>query len=238
MTPSTLILLRHGESQWNLENRFTGWADVPLTLSGQREAVRAGALLREAGILPDVVFSSVLIRCVHTTWRVLDELDRAWMPFEKTWRLNERHYGALQGLNKQETAHRLDEERVNNWRKSYRGIPPADYDAPAALHSDPRYRHVLLPALPFGESLEMTALRVLPWWENVAVPHLHNGETMLIVAHRNSLRVIIKFLTGMTDDATAVLHVPTGEPILYDLDKDARVVASRLLTESLQMRKT
>lgn len=236
MKPSTLILLRHGESQWNLENRFTGWVDVPLTLTGQIEAQRAGAQLKNTGMLPDVVFSSLLTRCIHTAWRVLDQLDRAWLPVEKTWRLNERHYGALQGLNKAETAIRLGEDRVNHWRKSFRGIPPADYDAPATLHGDPRYRHVMLPDLPFGESLEMTIMRVLPWWENVAVPHLLRGQTVLVIAHRNSLRALMMFLTGMSEEKVAKLQVPTGVPIVYDMDENARVITSRLLEEHLDKR--
>ncbi|WP_173636033.1 2,3-bisphosphoglycerate-dependent phosphoglycerate mutase [Paramixta manurensis] len=219
MAPSKLVLLRHGESVWNLENRFTGWTDVPLTEKGQREADKAGILLREAGLLPDCVSTSLLVRCIHTVWRVLDQLDRSWLPVDTTWRLNERHYGALQGLNKEETARLMGEDIVNQWRKSFRGIPPADPESPARLHQDARYRNVALRDLPSTESLEMTIRRVLPWWRHVVVPQLQSGKTVLIVAHRNSLRALIMFLNGMDEEAVSHLHVPTGVPMVYEMEQ-------------------
>ncbi|MBK5017180.1 2,3-diphosphoglycerate-dependent phosphoglycerate mutase [Pantoea sp. S62] len=225
MTDSTLILLRHGESLWNRENRFTGWTDVPLTERGCREADRAGRLLRDAGLRPDWVSTSVMTRCVHTVWRVLDQLDRSWVPVNKTWRLNERHYGALQGLNKDETARQMGEERVRHWRKSFRGIPPADAEAPARLHRDPRYRRVALSDLPATESLEMTLRRVMPYWQHAVVPQLRPGRTVLLAAHGNSLRALMSFLNGMEEEAVAQLHVPTGVPAVYRMSADARVVS-------------
>lgn len=230
MAASTLILLRHGESQWNLENRFTGWVDVPLTLQGQFEAIRAGQLLKSANIIPDIVCSSVLRRCIHTTWLVLDQMDRSWLPVEKTWRLNERHYGALQGLNKDETAERLGAAEVHYWRKSFKGIPPLDFEAPGQLHRDPRYRHVALSDLPSGESLEMTIRRVKPWWDHFVVPQLRCGKTVLIIAHRNSLRALIMYLNQMDEQSVAQLQVPTGEPMIYQMNDEAEVVSHQTIT--------
>lgn len=230
MAPSTLILLRHGESLWNQENRFTGWTDVPLTERGRQEADRAGDLLREVGLLPNCISTSVMTRSIHTVWRVLNQLDRSWLPVDKTWRLNERHYGALQGLNKDETACLMGEGKVHQWRKSFRGIPPADREAPGRLHQDPRYRHVALSDLPTTESLEMTIRRVLPYWRHVVVPQLKSGKTVLVVAHGNSLRALIMFLNGMEEEAVMHLHVPTGVPVVYEMDTDAHAVTHRFLT--------
>ncbi|WP_313689005.1 2,3-bisphosphoglycerate-dependent phosphoglycerate mutase [Pantoea sp.] len=230
MHTSTLILLRHGESQWNLENRYTGWTDVPLTPQGYLEAERAGALIRKASLMPDFVCSSVMTRCIHTSWRVLDQLDRAWLPVDKTWRLNERHYGALQGLNKAATVDTLGEENVFRWRRTLHGVPPVDEEAPARLQTDPRYRHIALHDLPAGESLFMTLHRVLPYWQQVVVPELRAGKTVLIVAHANSLRALMTFLEKLSDEAITRLHVPTGVPIVYSMDSAANVVTQRVLT--------
>lgn len=234
---STLILLRHGESLWNLENRFTGWVDVPLTFRGQLEAIRAGRLLKNANIIPEVVCSSVLTRCIHSTWQVLDQLDCSWLPVEKTWRLNERHYGSLQGLNKDETARKLGEAQVQYWRKSFKGIPPPDFDAPGILHREPRYRRIALSDLPSGESLEMTIRRIMPWWEHFVVPHLLCGKTVLIVAHRNSLRALIMFINQMDDEAVVHLKIPTGEPMIYQMKDGVKVISYEMLSgENLEMK--
>lgn len=229
VAPATLILLRHGESQWNRENRFTGWTDVPLTVRGRQEADRAGDALRAAGLMPDRVFTSVMTRCVHTVWRVLDRLDRSWTPVEKSWRLNERHYGALQGLNKDDAARIMGEETVRLWRKSFSGIPPADAEAPAQLRRDLRYRRVALADLPATESLEMTLRRVMPYWHHVVVPQLRCGSTVLIVAHGNTLRALTAFLNGMPHDSVAQLHIPTGVPVVYEMDTAAQVVCRYVL---------
>lgn len=225
MNNARLILLRHGESLWNKENRFTGWVDVPLTEKGKQEADTAGKQIFKAGLFPDFVCTSLMTRCIHTLWRVLNQLDCSWLPVDKTWRLNERHYGALQGLNKEETAQLMGNEQVHLWRKSYREIPPPDRDAPARLHQEPRYRHVALSDLPMTESLEMTIRRVLPYWQNVLVPQLRSGKTVLIVAHGNSLRALIMFLKGMGENEVINLSVPTGIPVVYELDEEAHVVA-------------
>ncbi|WP_034949643.1 2,3-bisphosphoglycerate-dependent phosphoglycerate mutase [Erwinia oleae] len=230
MTNSTLILLRHGESLWNHENRFTGWTDVPLTPAGRQEANRAGVLLREAGIFPDFACSSVLTRTIHTLWTVLDQIDRAWIPAEMSWRLNERHYGALQGLNKAETTLRLGEERVRTWRKTFTGVPPADVDAPARLQQTARYRNIALADLPTAESLAMTIERVLVYWQQGVVPHLLAGKTVLVVSHKNALRALIKFLNGLDDEAVTHLRVPTGVPLVYQMDPSLTVLTQRVLT--------
>ncbi|RPD93184.1 2,3-bisphosphoglycerate-dependent phosphoglycerate mutase [Candidatus Pantoea deserta] len=229
MAPSTLVLLRHGESQWNQENRFTGWTDVPLTDRGRQEADRAGDALRAAGLLPDRVFTSVMMRCVHTVWRILDRLDRSWTPVEKNWRLNERHYGALQGLNKDEAARLMGAETVRLWRKSFSGIPPADAEAPAQLRRDRRYCRVALTDLPSAESLEMTLRRVMPYWQHVVVPRMLCGGTVLIVAHGNTLRALTAFLHGMTHDSVTQLHIPNGVPAVYEMDAAAQVVSRYVL---------
>lgn len=229
LAPSTLILLRHGESQWNRENRFTGWTDVPLTDRGRQEADRAGDVLRDAGLLPDRVFTSVMTRCVHTVWRVLDRLGRSWTPVDKHWRLNERHYGALQGLNKEAAARMMGAETVRLWRKSFSGIPPADAGAPAQLRRDPRYSRVALADLPATESLEMTLRRVMPYWQHAVMPQILCGSTVLVVAHGNTLRALATFLDGMPHDSLAQLHIPTGVPAVYQMDAAAQVVSRYVL---------
>jgi 2,3-bisphosphoglycerate-dependent phosphoglycerate mutase len=216
---ANLVLIRHGQSDWNLENRFTGWIDVDLTQSGIREGRRAGRFLREAGYRFDVAFTSLLRRAIRTLWLVLDELDLMWLPVEKTWRLNERHYGALQGLNKAEMVDRYGQEQVFLWRRSYTALPP-----PLALDDsrhprfDPRYALVDPTELPAAESLENTLQRVLPCWQQQIVPRLRNGERVLVVAHGNSLRALIKYLDLIADQDVPDLSIPTGIPIAYDLN--------------------
>jgi len=171
----------------------------------------------------------VMNRCVHTAWRVLDRLDRSWTPVDKTWRLNERHYGALQGLNKDVAARLIGEDIVRHWRKSFSGIPPADAEAPGRLHRDPRYHRVTLSDLPATESLEMTLHRVMPYWQHVVVPQLRCGNTVLMVAHGNSLRALMSFLNGMEEEAVLSLHVPTGIPVVYEMDADAQAVSHHFM---------
>lgn len=219
MTQSTLILLRHGESLWNHENRFTGWSDVPLTERGLREADSAGELLMGAGIFPDRVSTSVLTRSIHTVWRVLEKLNRSWVPVDKTWRLNERHYGSLQGFSKAETTHELGEELVRGWRRTYKGIPPEDSDSPANLRQDPRYKNVGLADLPATESLEMTLLRVIPYWKHVVENQLLHNQTVLVVSHGNTLRALMKHLGQVSEEELPELHVPTGIPMLFDVSR-------------------
>ena len=223
-TPN-LVLVRHGQSQWNLENRFTGWIDVPLTEQGISEAHSAGEQIREAGIEFDAAWTSVLKRAIHTLWIILDELDASWLPVYRDWRLNERHYGGLQGLNKAETAAKHGDEQVHIWRRSY-DIPPPTLDADHADHPrfDRRYAQVPLDRLPAAESLKLTLERVLPCWESEIVPALQDGQRLLIVAHGNSIRAIVKHLESISDEEIPELNIPTGMPLAYTLDEAIRVV--------------
>ena len=213
----TLVLLRHGQSQWNLENRFTGWWDVDVTAAGEAEARAAGALMRDKGIDLDRVFTSVQKRAVRTANLALDAMDRIWLPMTKDWRLNERHYGGLTGLNKAETIAKVGEEQVRIWRRSFDVPPPQlDADSPyASLQQDRRYAGIDVPAT---ESLKDTIARVLPYWEAEIAPCLKRGERVLIAAHGNSLRALEKHLSGISDDDITGLEIPTGQPIIYDLD--------------------
>jgi 2,3-bisphosphoglycerate-dependent phosphoglycerate mutase len=212
----TLILLRHGQSQWNLENRFTGWWDVLVTEKGADEARAAGALLKAKGVLPDVAFTSVQTRAIQTLHLALEAAGRLWIPETKDWRLNERHYGGLTGLDKAETAAKHGEEQVKIWRRSF-DIPPPPLDAGSAydLASDPRYAGI---AIPNTESLKDTIARVLPYYDSAIVPDLRAGKTVLIAAHGNSLRALVKHLSGISDADITGLEIPTGQPIIYDLD--------------------
>ena len=222
-----LVLVRHGQSQWNLENRFTGWVDVDLTEAGRAEAREAGRQLREAGIEFDRAWTSLLKRAIRTLWIMLDELDAAWLPVHRTWRLNERHYGALQGLDKAETAAEHGEAQVKIWRRSYAvPPPPLSADDPAHPSHDRRYAGA---AAPSSESLRGTLERVLPWWESELAPSLARGERILVAAHGNSIRAIVKHLDGISDDEIAELNIPTGMPLAYALDADLRPVAKRYL---------
>ncbi|MBM3117219.1 2,3-diphosphoglycerate-dependent phosphoglycerate mutase [Jeongeupia naejangsanensis] len=227
---STLILIRHGESTWNKENRFTGWHDVDLTELGAEQARDAGRKLRDAGIHPDLAFTSVLKRAIRTLWLALDEMDRMWLPTEKDWRLNERHYGGLTGLNKAETAEKHGDEQVKIWRRSYDVPPPAlDHDDERVGRGDPKFAAIPDAELPLTESLKDTIARVMPYWFDAIAPALQSGRTVLISAHGNSLRGLIKHLEGISNDAIVGVEIPNGEPIVYTLDDSLRVVAKRTL---------
>ena len=220
----TLILLRHGQSQWNLENRFTGWVDVPLTELGVAEAKAAGDRLAAAGLLPDVVHTSLQTRAIRTAELSLAALDRSWIPVTRSWRLNERHYGGLQGLNKAETAAQHGDEQVRVWRRSYDTPPPSlDAEATKAQLADPRYAALPPDSIPLGECLADVVRRVLPWWEDNAAPVLRAGQTLLVAAHGNSLRALAKHLEGIGDADIMNLEIATGTPKVYDLDSELRV---------------
>jgi 2,3-bisphosphoglycerate-dependent phosphoglycerate mutase len=232
-----LVLLRHGESDWNRENRFTGWTDVDLSAKGIAEAEGAGKLLREAGILPDVAYTSVLKRAIRTLWIVLDVMDRMWVPVHRHWRLNERHYGALQGLNKAETAALHGEEQVLQWRRSYQvPPPPLDEEDERFPGKDPRYRHLDPAVLPRAESLEDTVHRFLPYWQDMIAPEVAQGRTVLVVAHGNSLRALVKHLDRLSNEEVVALNIPTGEPLLYRLNEKLRIQESRYLGDAERVR--
>ncbi len=214
-----LILLRHGQSVWNLENRFTGWHDIDLSEKGREEAHHAGLLMQEAGLQPDVVFTSLLKRAIRTAFMGLDVLDRLWIPMIKDWRLNERHYGALTGLNKAETAEQYGDEQVHIWRRSFATPPPAVAgDDPRHPRNDPRYAKVAAEQLPGTESLKDTLARVLPYWESDIAPAMRQADTLLIAAHGNSLRALVKHLEGLSDEAITGVEIATGDPLVYELD--------------------
>lgn len=225
-----VVLFRHGESQWNLENRFTGWVDVDVTENGKAEAKRAGQLLKEAGFSFDLAFTSVLKRAIHTLWIVLDEMDMAYIPVQPDWHLNERHYGALQGLNKAETAAQYGDEQVLIWRRAY-AIPPGKLDESSPMNpaKDPRYAHVPPAQLPLTECLQDTVARVIPYWESDIVPAIKAGHKVVIAAHGNSLRALIKHLDGIGDDEIVNLNVPTAQPLVYELDDNFKPIRSYYL---------
>ncbi|WP_324073057.1 MAG: 2,3-diphosphoglycerate-dependent phosphoglycerate mutase [Erythrobacter sp.] len=214
-----LILVRHGQSQWNLENRFTGWWDVDLTAQGVAEATAAGELLKAKGVLPTYAFTSLQTRAIKTLHLALEAAGRLWIPETKDWRLNERHYGGLTGLDKAETAARHGDDQVKIWRRSF-DIPPPVLEAGSEfdLASDPRYAGI---AIPNTESLKLTIERVLPYWESTILPVLASGETVIIAAHGNSLRALVKHLSGISDADITDLEIPTGQPIIYDFDGSA-----------------
>lgn len=218
-----IVLLRHGESQWNLENRFTGWTDIDLSEKGVEEARQAGRALKEAGFVFDVAFTSVLKRAIRTLWIVLEELDRMWIPQRKSWRLNERHYGALQGLNKAETAVEYGEEQVRLWRRSY-DVPPPPLERrdKRFCGNDPRYDALAPEELPVSESLKDTAVRVMPYWEGTIVPVLERGARIIISAHGNSLRSLVKHLDNIPDEDIPTLEIPTGKPLVYEFSDDLK----------------
>jgi len=227
---STLVLLRHGESTWNLENRFTGWTDVPLTERGREEARRAGRLLKEAGLSFDVAHVSLLGRAIWTLFLALDEVNQLWLPVEKSWRLNERHYGSLQGLNKAETAAKYGEAQVTRWRRSFDLQPPlVEETDPRYPAHDPRYANVARAQLPRAESLAETEARVLPLWYERIVPQIQAGRRVLIAAHGNSLRALVKYLDAIDDTAISDLNVPTGVPLIYTLGADLKPIAHHYL---------
>lgn len=228
-----LVLLRHGQSQWNLENRFTGWVDVDLTDQGRDEARNAGKLLAEEGLRFDVAFTSVLQRAIKTLWLALEEMEQPWVDVNRHWRLNERHYGALQGLDKAETAERHGEDQVHVWRRSYDTPPPEmPADDPGHPCHDPRYAALDARVLPGTESLALTLDRVLPYWHDQIAPRLKAGDNVLVAAHGNSLRALVKYLDDVADDEITGLNIPTGIPLRYRLDDDLNVVDSGYLGDA------
>jgi 2,3-bisphosphoglycerate-dependent phosphoglycerate mutase len=231
-----LVLCRHGQSTWNLENLFTGWTDVDLTEKGIEEARTAGRQLKELGFQFDLAYTSVLKRAIRTLWLMLDELDQMWIPVERAWQLNERHYGALQGLNKAETAAKYGDEQVHIWRRSY-DIPPPPLAPDDERHPshDPRYANVA--NLPGTESLKTTLERVKPYWETRIAPQLRDGRDILIAAHGNSLRALVKMLDGIADDEITGLNIPTGIPLVYDLDDDLNALGREYVGDPEAARK-
>jgi 2,3-bisphosphoglycerate-dependent phosphoglycerate mutase len=233
----TLVLLRHGESTWNKENRFTGWTDVGLSERGVAEAVAAGRRLREEGFAFDLILTSVLRRAIKTTWLVQEEMGLEWVPVRLAWQLNERHYGALQGLNKSEMAAMYGEQQVFAWRRSYDTPPPAlepsDERSPSR---DPRYRGVRKRDLPLTESLKDTVARVVPYWERSIAPAVRRGRRVLVSAHGNSLRALVKHLDGVSDAAISELNIPTGIPLVYELDDGLRPIGHRYLADESALR--
>ncbi|HNT30214.1 MAG TPA: 2,3-diphosphoglycerate-dependent phosphoglycerate mutase [bacterium] len=232
-----LVLIRHGESQWNLENRFTGWTDVGLSERGIAEAHHAAELLSEAGYTFDICYTSVLKRAIKTLWIVLEDMDLMWLPVIRDWRLNERHYGALQGLNKAEMAAKHSEEQVFIWRRSYDvpppGLEPTDERHPA---HDPRYAGLMPEQLPSVECLKDTVARVLPYWETVIVPDIKAGKRIVIAAHGNSLRALVKHLDGISDTDIPQLNIPTGIPLVYELDDDLKPITHYYLEDEEKVR--
>lgn len=227
---STLVLLRHGESRWNQENRFTGWYDVDLAPKGEEEARRGGTLLTEAGVLPDVVHTSMLKRAIRTSQLALETCDRVWIPVHRSWRLNERHYGDLQGKDKAETLAAFGEEQFMIWRRSYdTPPPPVALDSPHHPRNDARYRDLPPEVLPATEALSDVLVRMLPYWQDAIVPDLRAGRTVLVAAHGNSLRALVMHLDGLTREQVIALNIPTGIPLRYELDADLRPVSSGYL---------
>ena len=220
-----LVLLRHGESVWNKENRFTGWTDVDLSERGREEAVEAGRLLKAEGFEFDIAHTSLLKRAIRTLWIVLSEMDMMWIPEQRSWRLNERHYGALQGLNKAETAARHGEPQVKIWRRSYDiPPPPLALDDPQHPSRDRRYADIKASEMPLTESLKDTVARFLPYWHSAIVPDIKSGRRVLIAAHGNSLRALVKYLDDMSEQEIVELNIPTGIPLVYELDHELRPV--------------
>jgi 2,3-bisphosphoglycerate-dependent phosphoglycerate mutase len=219
----TVVLLRHGESAWNKENRFTGWVDVDLTDRGREEAHDAGRLLKEGGYTFDLAYTSVLKRAIRTLWIALDDMDLMWVPVFKSWRLNERHYGALQGLNKAETAAKHGDEQVKIWRRSY-DIPPPPLtpDDPRYPGLDPRYGDLKRSQIPLSESLKDTVARFLPYWHETIAPAIRTDQRVLIAAHGNSLRALVKYLDNVSENEIVELNIPTGIPLVYELDDELR----------------
>lgn len=231
--PGKLILVRHGQSIWNVKNLFTGWYDVDLSDQGRLEAAQAGRELQSENLRPDIAFTSLLKRAIRTLWLMLDTTDRMWMPVERHWRLNERHYGALQGLNKAQTVEQYGEAQVKIWRRSYDiPPPPMSPDDPRHPRFDPRYAGVDPELLPATESLKDTLARVLPLWESRIVPELRAGKTVLVVAHGNSLRALVKMLDMMSESDIVEFNIPTGIPILYELDAQLQPSGRRFLGDA------
>ena len=225
-----IVLLRHGESTWNKENRFTGWTDVDLTPQGIQEAQSAGRLLREHGFAFDIAYTSVLKRAIRTLWIVLDEMDQMWIPIQHTWRLNERHYGALQGLNKAETAAQYGDEQVLIWRRSYNVRPPAlTVDDTRYAGADPRYKNLSDNDIPVTECLKDTVARFLPYWNTTIAPQVQSGKSVIIAAHGNSLRALVKYLDNISDEDILNCNIPTGVPLVYELDDNLKPIKNYYL---------
>ena len=231
-----LVLLRHGESQWNLDNRFTGWTDVDLTDNGRREAQAAGELLKREGYSFDIAYTSVLKRAIRTLWITLDAMDLMWLPVVHSWRLNERHYGALQGLNKAETAARFGEEQVLVWRRAYAIAPdPLSPGDPRWAGNDPRYKHLKPEEIPATECLKDTVARVVPFWKDSIAPALSRGRRVLVAAHGNSLRALIKYLDNVSDEEIVGVNIPTARPLVYELDADLRPLKHYYLGDAAEV---
>jgi len=228
-----LVLIRHGESTWNLENRFTGWTDVDLTPTGVEQAKQAGRLLKADGYEFDVAYTSVLKRAIWTLWHTLDQMDRTWLPVVNAWQLNERHYGALQGLNKAETAKQYGDEQVLIWRRSYDTPPPAlDAADPRSERADLRYAKLAPAQIPLTECLKDTVARVLPYWNEQLAPAIQSGQRVLIAAHGNSIRALVKYLDGISDDDIVGLNIPNGIPLVYELDANLKPIKSYYLGDA------
>lgn len=221
MSVTKLVLVRHGESEWNKENRFTGWTDVDLSDKGRAEAAQAGDLLKAEGFVFDFAYTSVLKRAIHTLWNILDKMDAQWLPVEKSWKLNERHYGALQGLNKAETAKKYGDEQVKLWRRGFAITPPelTKEDERYPGH-DRRYANLKPSELPVTESLATTIERVIPYWSDEIKPRIANGERVIIAAHGNSIRALVKYLDNMSEEEVLELNIPTGVPLVYEFDEN------------------
>lgn len=233
-----LVLIRHGESQWNLENRFTGWHDVNLTDTGIAQATNAGKLLKDAGFEFDLAYTSVLLRAIKTLNLALEEMGQHYLPVERHWRLNERHYGALTGLNKAETAEKHGDEQVKMWRRSFDVPPPSvDTDSEHFPGHDRRYSNVDPEILPRAESLKLTIERVLPYWHDVIRPSIQDGKRIIIAAHGNSLRALVKYLDSMSEEEVLELNIPTGVPLVYELDKDMKPISKEYLGDPEEIKK-
>lgn len=231
-----IVLLRHGESTWNQENRFTGWTDVDLTPQGIQEAQNAGRLLRKHGFAFDIAYTSVLKRAIRTLWIVLDEMDQMWIPVQHTWRLNERHYGALQGLNKAETATQYGDEQVLIWRRSYDIRPPAlTIDDSRYAGMDPRYKNLAHDDIPLTECLKDTVARFLPYWNTTIAPQVQAGKSIIIAAHGNSLRALVKYLDNISDADILNCNIPTGVPLIYELDDNLKPIQNYYLGDSTEI---
>ena len=231
-----LVLMRHGESQWNLENRFTGWTDVDLTDTGREQARKAGELLKQEGYVFDLAYTSVLKRAIRTLWLAMDEMDMMYLPVKNDWRLNERHYGQLQGLNKAETAAKYGDEQVLVWRRAYAIAPePLDIDDPRHPRFDSRYAKIPADQLPATECLQDTVARVLPFWNESIAPAIRAGRRVLIAAHGNSLRALIKHLDNISDDDIVNLNIPTGQPLVYELDEALRPIRHYYLGDAAEI---
>jgi 2,3-bisphosphoglycerate-dependent phosphoglycerate mutase len=236
--PLRIVLLRHGESIWNMENRFTGWTDVDLSGRGSVEARRAGQLLKAEGFIFDVAFTSVLKRAVRTLWTALDEMDLMWIPIHHSWRLNERHYGALQGLNKAETAAKYGDAQVKTWRRSYDVRPPELTERdPRWPGRDARYDAVAGRDIPLTECLKDTVARVLPYWRDAIAPAVKAGQRLIVVAHGNSLRALVKYLDNISDDDIVEVNIPTGVPLIYELDADLKPIRHYYLGDANDIRR-